>query len=334
MRCFVVGDVHWSTYSSILRSRDDECSTRLKNLLLSVDWAESESKSRGCDVVVYLGDFFDRPELTSEEITILQKVSWNLDAKHFFIVGNHESGLTDLRYSSTKVLEKNGFVIVDRPCVIDGLVFVPYANDPSSVDLHALVEGIERPVVFSHNDIKGIRYGAYMSKNGFELKDIESLGGIYVNGHLHNQTKFEKDGRLYAINLGNLTGQNFSEDAFVYPHQAMILDSDTLDCSFVDNPHAIGFYKIDEGSLSSLNELGDNAVVSVRCDEGSKDDVLSKLIAKGVLAYKITIIQSETTKGETNVEKTTDHLGKFREFVMERLGTSDAIMRELGEICR
>ena len=57
-KLFVYGDVHWSTYSSIIRSRGEQYSTRLENLIRSVNWAEALAEKYNCETVICLGDFF------------------------------------------------------------------------------------------------------------------------------------------------------------------------------------------------------------------------------------------------------------------------------------
>ena len=55
--------------------------------------------------------------------------------------------------------------------------------------------------VFSHNDVAGINFGNFTSKDGFKLDDINRLSTFYFNGHLHNYSKHNR-----LINVGNLTG--------------------------------------------------------------------------------------------------------------------------------
>lgn len=76
MKIGVVGDIHFSQYSSIVRSRGDKFSTRLENCIQSINWAESIMDKLGCNIKVYLGDLFDRSDLNSEEISALRSVSW------------------------------------------------------------------------------------------------------------------------------------------------------------------------------------------------------------------------------------------------------------------
>ena len=102
MKIGIVGDIHWSKYSSILRSRGKKYSKRLENCIESINWAEDTT--RDCDMVVYLGDFFDNESLKSEEITALSEIKWN-KLPHKFLVGNHELGLNDLSFSSAHIFD-------------------------------------------------------------------------------------------------------------------------------------------------------------------------------------------------------------------------------------
>ncbi len=70
--CFYT-DVHWSQNSSIVRSRGEKYSTRLENLIKSVNWAERLAFDCGCSAVICGGDFFDSTELNCEEISALAR---------------------------------------------------------------------------------------------------------------------------------------------------------------------------------------------------------------------------------------------------------------------
>ena len=63
MKILVFGDCHWSTYSSILRKRGLNYSTRLHNLIDSINWVEEQAIENHVDVVVGLGDFFDKEKI-------------------------------------------------------------------------------------------------------------------------------------------------------------------------------------------------------------------------------------------------------------------------------
>ena len=86
MRILYYGDVHWSQYTSILRSRNEYHSLRLDNLIFSVNWAEEQAAYCGCSAIIIGGDFFDSNHLNSEEISALQHIRW-APTSHVFITG-------------------------------------------------------------------------------------------------------------------------------------------------------------------------------------------------------------------------------------------------------
>ena len=187
MKVCIIGDIHWSTYSSIVRSRSNHFSIRLEYLINSLNWVEMISKEYGCEEEIFLGDFFDKPDLTSEEITALSEVKWNNSTriKHF-VVGNHESGVASLVYNSTQILHGLGS-IEDEPYIYPAakdtsFLFLPYITEDNRKSLSEYIKERypdTKLIVFSHNDIKDFQMGAFLSKTGFEISDIEKIV-IYI----------------------------------------------------------------------------------------------------------------------------------------------------------
>jgi hypothetical protein len=347
MKICIVGDVHFSQYSSILRQRGKTFSIRLENLISSINWAEDMPKKLA-DKVIYLGDFFDRPDLNSEEITALNNIKWN-NLPHSLIVGNHESDIASLIYNSTRVFSQyNNFDIIYNnkleKCDTKQLLFLPYALEENRIPLSKLTQGIDAKniIAFSHNDIKGIQYGGYLSKEGYDLKDIESSCGLFINGHLHNGS-FLND-KQTILNLGNLTGQNFSEDASKYDHRIAILDTDTMKISFYVNPFAFNFYKLDidkENDLSNLIKLGEtsinhvNMVLSIKCEENLVDKVKSYILSnKNIIDYRLVIYRADSSVVLSGAKfNSVDHLKQFSTFVLNNIGTNEIVEEELTKIC-
>ena len=345
MKIGVVGDIHWSTYSSILRSRGKYFSTRLEGLIKSLSWVEQLFKEHGVDEEVFLGDTFDKEELNSEEITALSEVEWNTSSrlKHF-IVGNHESGVSSLEYSSTQVLHKLG-VVENVPSIypLDDkteLLFLPYIVEDNRKQLSEYLnnrDSSKKLVVFSHNDLKNFQMGPYLSTVGFDMSDIESNCDIYFNGHLHNGCEVTSK----IINLGVLSGVNFSEDAFRYEHHVAILDTDTLEVEYFENPYAFNFYKIDinqQIDINKLNKLKNNSVVSIKCSNIYKNalkETLEEL--NNILAYKIIYTRDLVSQESSNtitLELVDDHLEQFKKYIIDTLGNNDVVLEELNEVCK
>lgn len=350
MRLFIFGDCHWSSYSSIVRSRGEKYSTRLENLIKTMSWIEVEAVTKGCDTIVCLGDFFDQSELGAESITALQEVPWS-EIPHWFIVGNHEMGRGNLEHSSSHL-----FNLLPTASVIDEVKFFN-TNDTTIVSIPYILESNRKPlkeylgnyplkenvIILSHNDIAGIQMGQFMSTTGFSIEEIEENCNLFLNGHLHNGTEIGKK----IINVGNITGQNFSEDAFNYSHKAYILDTDEKSLEPIDNPHAMNFYKVDFTNLrpiiddmkiqNTLSSLKYPAVATIKINPDINfivRDLLStceniiecRLITDGVKGAE----PIESTNNEINL----DHIQKFQMYVMENIGKDELTLNELERVSK
>lgn len=338
-------DCHFSQYSSIIRKRGKKYSQRLENLIQSINWAENLSHNTFCDMVVCLGDFFDKPELNAEEITAMQEIEFDMRVPHYFIVGNHESNVSDLLFSSTKYLgSKNNFKIIDKPLEWNldsdtNLYFLPYILEEDRKNLsYYLNNDDKKKIVFSHNDIKGIRYGKFESKDGFDLTDIENNCDLFINGHLHNGN-FLND-KETILNLGNLTGQNFSEDSYKYSHYACILDTKTLELTFYENPFAFNFYKLDineEQEFSKLYALKNNAVVTIRCEESLVETLRNTLNSiSNIVDYRVISYKKEHSGEQGKIDSTSlnniDYLEQFTDFILNHIGSDEIVKEELSAI--
>lgn len=349
MKYLIYTDVHFNEHSSIVRAEGDKYSVRLENLIKSVNWAEKTAIETGCDEIICLGDFFHSPDLNSREITALQEIEW-ANIPHTFLVGNHDASTKSLKYNSIMALKNNGFKIISEPeltTINDGkgikqFLFLPYITDNKDISLKDYPINKDYPcVILSHNDIKNIQYGFILSKHGFDVNEIDELGHLFLNGHIHNHTKFGKK----AFNLGNLTGQNFSENAFKYPHQAVILDTSNNTLEFIENPYAFNFYAITVNNTSDLKtfrEIKGNAVLSIKCDEQVKQEllkVLSEIENKIVAKRIIFTTQPHTVSEESIVElqtHATSYLKEFTNFCKSTITNVDyeVLEYELAEVCK
>lgn len=352
-KVLVVGDVHYSTYSSIVRKRGEIYSQRLENILWSINWAEQIAINSKVDKIIYLGDVFDRPEMNAEELTAFRDINWARDIPHIFLVGNHELGAKNLKYSSLHFIESLGsnFKVIDEPTYECGFgyrfFYLPYIFESNRKSLKEYksqlmqpytieTQEVKRTYIFSHNDLKGIQYGCIESKEGFEIEDILNNCQLFINGHIHNGSWVKKD---RILNLGNLTGQNFNEDGYEYIHNILYLDTDTDERLLVPNHYAFNFIKLEisnEKDLKSLDILP-HSVISVKC----KEDLVSKLreildTHPDVEDYRVISVADENNLSEdTSIEfNSIDHLRQFQEYILEQIGKSDTVIKELVEVLK
>ena len=346
MRYLIYTDVHFSTYSSIIRSRNTVYSKRLETVVKGINWAEQIAVDRGCDEIICLGDFFNSSDLTSEELTALKEVVWS-KLPHSFIVGNHDASTKDLEFNSVNALRNLGFNIIQKPSFREvnknvGLIFIPYLQDDIRKSISEYKTEFnfvdQKCIVLSHNDVK-CQYGRYHNETGFDVDDVKENCTLFLNGHIHNMFQFCDNG----FNIGNLTGQNFNEDAYTYPHCVWILeinDDGSIGLSTEENPYAYNFYQItisnEQEITEKLSQLKPNAVCSFKCPK-ELVNILKENIKNyhNIVESKVTYIiePTKTTEGtQMTLSNSKDHLTQFREFSIERLGEEDLVKQEINRI--
>ena len=344
MKLFITTDLHYCERNSIVHRMGHTYTTRLENCIKTQNWTEQEAERLNCDAIVHLGDFFDRPSLTDQEITACKEIEWS-KLPHYFLVGNHESGDINLQYSSTKILEDKNRQVISAPMKIDlpecEICFIPYISECERRPINEYFgEKTDKPrIVLSHNDIKGIQMGPVISRLGFDTEEIEQSCDLFLNGHLHNGTVLSN----IIINLGNITGKDFGEDATRYEHRAAIIDTNEFTLSFVENPHAFNFYsKIDimnRDQFDFLDTLKPNAVLSVKClDElipelRERIDALPNILEYRIIAFR-PVIEDNAENKEVITHSSLDHLALFAEFCRTHLENDDVLEFELGEVCK
>lgn len=349
MKILVIPDVHWSQNSSIIRSEGDFTSTRLHNLINSMNWVEELAWNLGCKVIIGLGDFFDSTQLNSKEISALQHIKW-APISHIFITGNHETSVSSLDYSTSEVFKLlPNTEVINQPCWYDiedtdtQFVFLPYILER---DRKPLIEYLpqeptnRKRIIFSHNDLKDVQYGPFLSKEGFTINEIEENCDLFLNGHIHNCSYITNK----ILNCGNLTGQNFTEDATKYDHLVQVIDTDTLKIDFYINPYAFNFYKIDctntasfDGAVRTMfsSQLKPNPVITLKVL--SKDAECARQILKDYpnIICRLIVEADKTENGdETIVFEAVDHLKQFKEYVLLNLGDTDIIKEELLNVIK
>jgi DNA repair exonuclease SbcCD nuclease subunit len=339
--CFT--DPHFCERSSIVSKYGNKYSLRLENQIESLNWVERTAEEKGCQLVVCLGDFFDKPHLTDQELTALKEIKWS-NIQHYFLVGNHESEEVNLQYSSTNALQAVNRLVIDSPCIQNfsdfELAFLPYIVESDKKPLnHYFGELGDRPrILFSHNDLLGIQMGPVVSKTGFSIEELEANCTFCLNGHLHNGQAVSKN----ILNLGNLTGKDFGEDAFKYAHKAAIIDTETFDIEFIENPHAFNFYKIDilkETDLQLLNQIKQNAIISIRCDEKYISKVRDSIVINNnILETRLVLLKQFSEAEEATTidisDLVVDQCVKFAECCREKLENSPILEMELAEILK
>lgn len=349
MKIVFYSDVHFSTYSSILRKRGMRYSVRLESCINSVGWAEDYAEQIGADLIVIGGDFFDRSDLTAEELTALKEVYFSQKLSHIVLIGNHEMKTRDRALTSAHLFQtlQGSFNVIDSSYCLESstsnLVFIPYIDSSEIKPFSEYLPKNDLPtIVFSHNDIAGIQMGKYVSKEGFELRDIEDNCNLFINGHLHNGAYLNDKKTL--LNVGNLTGKDFGEDGFLHKHQIAIIDTDALTVELVDNPYAIYFYKLDlkekfssEKLLKKLSECAEKCCLTIKVNSNDLQSVRQLVdILPKVIDYRLIATNAQgATPCAIDVVPTfasIDHIQTFKTYIFTQLGDAELLQKELQEL--
>ena len=339
MKICIFTDPHFCAKSSILRKRGSKYSLRLHYEIDSLNWVREQAGLNTCDAIFCLGDFFDQSSVNAEESAALSEVNWG-NLSWNFIVGNHDASTQSLEYSTAHLLTlcPNSYIITEPQCFVSNetrFLILPYITEDERKPLSEYLtteKPYKKTLILSHNDIKGINYAGFESKIGFDLDDIKQNCDLFVNGHLHNGEKINNQ----LINLGNLLGQNFSEDAFKYSHNIMILDTDTLSYRLIENPFAINFYKLN--NIDELRQIKNNSVITIKVKDLDYLNVKNIIENDPRILESRIIIERELVEDDKNVKQIEltkmDHFEQFRDYIFSNVGLDDIIKEELEEILK
>ncbi len=342
MKILFFTDLHMCPRASIINKWGTKYPSRLENCIASLNWVERTAEKYKCNYIINLGDFFDKPDLSSETITACNDIQWS-SIIHYSIVGNHDASTSSLTFNSVNSLAQNNHKIITEPemLILDDcdICFLPYVTECDRKPLDEYFQksfGKRSRIILSHNDISGIQMGPVVSRTGFSIEEIEANCDLFLNGHLHNgQAITDK-----IINLGNLTGKDFGEDAFRYKHGVTILDTNTMALEFIENPYAYNFYKIQidtEKDLELLDKLKPQAILSVKCDSSFVEVAKQRIqeLQNNILESRIILVNKyEATCESTSLDFSVDHLNRFIECCKANIDGSSLLDEELNEVCK
>ena len=350
MKILLFSDVHFSKTTSILKSIGTNYTVRLEKLVQSMNWVNKLALSQGCGLMICAGDFVDKSVVSDEEITAISTIEWN-QLPCYFVVGNHDSSVDDLRYNVVEILNTRAQIIKSLsvlPIPNYDIVFLPYIRDSVNLTIQQCLDNVKdkltgNPIIIvSHNDLSGVVYNAGIeSRVGFNIFNLPPEVKLFLNGHLHNSWWATKN----VLNLGSLSAHNFTNDSLRYKYGAWILNTDTLEMQFFENPFGLNFYQFEIGNkndISQLDNIKPNSILRIRCSEKLYTDALAKVgsQAEKILAHHIIqrldeSLDNKILDSELQSSTTTkiDYLGKLVDFCREEIENSDILLEELAIIC-
>jgi hypothetical protein len=199
----VFSDIHWGrSNNSPVALQDNEEFT---------NWMIDEARTRGCEVAIFCGDFFDsRHNLGVNALNCamrsLEKLN-NAFQKLYFIPGNHDLYLRASRDVSSIVVARNfsNIDLIFEPKTIGDVTFLPWLVG----DEHKNLSGFKSRYVMSHLEMAGFLMNAKveMPDGPHAVKADQFVGHEYVfTGHFHMRQAKEN-----VVYLGNVMPFSFSD---------------------------------------------------------------------------------------------------------------------------
>lgn len=343
MKVLVYTDAHFSINSSIILGKVGSLDGRLSHLIKSFEWIREVAKAENCDLVVNCGDLVDSTTLRSEEITALSKaLSYHATLNEIHVMGNHEILTSDGSINSINFIENfENHKLITTPTVTEygelRFLYLPYGD-------YEIDELPDADIVFSHIDISNSDLNGFKLQARIEPNDLARKYKLLVNGHIHNHGWLVQD---KVLNLGALSGQNFSSTAKSY---IAVIDTDTFSCKLIENPYALRFLKKEYKTLSGVVKFIDtlqgegkrfavHVSVPVAIAETTRE-MLDK--CESILSSRVTAIRTVSSDSQEEIvydeiDKVSDNESGFkalRSYVSTHNGNFelDELMKVISEL--
>ena len=163
MKILLFTDLHMCPRASIVNKWGMKYPARLENCIDSINWLERKAEELGCEYIISLGDFFDKPDLTSETITACNDIKWS-NIMHYSLVGNHDASNSTLVFNSVNSLIRDYHKVISEPQILlldtCDICFLPYIVECDRKAINEYFPNTGKPrIILSHNDISGIQLG-------------------------------------------------------------------------------------------------------------------------------------------------------------------------------
>lgn len=277
------------------------------------------------DTILHLGDAVDRSKyitfqtLNSFRTKVMEPVK-KMNVHWHSVVGNHDIPLKqDNTINAMNELfgHMENVTIYDKPTEIeiDGrlMLLMPWINKGNEELASKMMKDSKAKIMLGHFEFKGFQmYRGTYAVEGMDPEVVKRFDAV-LSGHFHH--KSSQNNIHYLGNPYELTWQDYADDRGFH-----ILDTDTLDLTFIPNPHTM-YEKVyvDAGTNLAdvdISKLKNKYVRVVANDrEGEEFDAFIKSIEQ-IGAYDVDIhVQMERYEVDDNeLEDVEDTLTLIREY--------------------
>lgn len=242
MNVGIYSDVHLTKNMRSLQSIWDTTATR------SLHYMYNKFDELGVEMVVCLGDFFDTPNLSAKNMSLVLPILDDINSRiypTYILLGNHE--IDDQEQNILEYLKVyENIHPVTSITMMENMLFIPYQDDPTGFDM-------KNTIVFTHHDIYGSALAAGKTKAFFGLDPlIFREAKLVMNGHVHTSSWVSNN----ILNVGSLLKSQQGEMRVGEYPQYYTLDTNTKQLNTYQNKHSMIYLTIDETNIGEVLQEG------------------------------------------------------------------------------
>lgn len=323
-KIIILGDCH-------IGSRNDSLVFAEYHISFFMEQLFPYMKSNNISVIWQLGDMFDRRKFINFNIlkywkdTVFKYMQDN-NIEFNILIGNHDTTFKNTNdtnspelilreYENVKLYSKTTEVLIDKTAV----AIFPWINSENENDTNTFLKTTKANIAFGHFEFSGFEMDkGNKHEDGLSTKKFKKFEAVY-SGHFHHRST---DGHVHYVGIPyQMTWVDYGSIKGFH-----IFDSDTLDCTFVENPKQIFVrFVYDDSSTSedyhrcfdmtNLKGKYIKIIVSNKKNLYEFDQFMSKLYAQSPADIKIveTVQEQDGTSENLDLESTKDILDKYFE---------------------
>ena len=244
-------------------------------------------RDNNIDVIVQLGDLFDRRKFVNFQSLFLSKKYFfepiNSDFTMYTIVGNHDAAYKntiDVNSPTLLLGEYPGIHVYDKPTTqqIFGVDvdFIPWICKDNEDEILTFIRNSKSKICFGHFEIAGFEMDrGNLCLEGMD-RDVLSKYDLVLSGHFHHKST---DGQIvYVGSPGEMTWADYGDKRGFH-----ILDLNDLSLEFYENPHKM-FHKIIYDDTQETLET-----ISEKNFDQYKDKMIKVIVANKTNPYMFDI---------------------------------------------
>ena len=281
-------------------------------------------KERGVTTILHMGDCFDsRKSIEYQSLDWAKRVVFD-PMKEFdvhLITGNHDcyfKNTNDTNSPDLLLKDYENIKTYSKATEINvhgrDILMLPWICEENQKDTYAKIKKTKAKIALGHLELNGFKVNRYVDMDhGHDTKMFEKFEKV-LSGHFHTRSN---DGRIFYTGNPYEMFWNDVND----PRGFVLLDTETLEVEYVDNPHTL-FTVINYDDINyklfnatQCNDKIVKVVVKKKSSQKDFDKFIDKIMKTSIIDIKIAenfnVQESDDFDVDTAEENTLSILSRY-----------------------